>query len=462
MRRPGLGKDGQAPNSGAGTTDSSVAPSKVGSENGEESQQGTGAVSPTDSTLAKDKAAMTRAEREARYKEKREELFGPQIENADSNEALNEVSRSSSRNEEKKRKKKQKNNDDGFEARSQFNAYYPTMQYAVNQYDQTANTGAYFSPYGMQPSSPAQQGQTNFMAAGMPQQNFQTPYQTIVPSQGYQPTMNQMPIMNAYNGQAQFQGYEQQTPTQYFSVMQPPMAISQQPPMMMSPPISGSAQIPRPQPQMSEQHQWPQSGYNHPFQQTSRESQQFFPQAAPCVPYQFGHLPYQPPSQNGKLQHPLPGSFSRQQAFNPQTRAFIPNGSPGHPRTPPQGNGLNASANFSTSMQFSNGNQISQNTPYVPMTQQAQSIGQDYRTNGNARKSSAPANGTLSPLTSSLSKWGTPATLPPKPPPPEVPGMPDSLPMNNQFTANIQPVSGGQPMPSYQNGIYSMPGAGHH
>ena len=35
-----------------------------------------------------------------------------------------------------------------------------------------------------------------------------------------------------------------------------------------------------------------------------------------------------------------------------------------------------------------------------------------------------------------------------------------SLPMNNQFNVNVQPLNGGQQMPSFQNGVYSMPGVG--
>ena len=144
MRRAGLGKDAQSVESGANTADGSMAPSKAGSETGDESQRGTGVASPTDSNLAKDKSAMTREEREAKYNETRERIFGPKSENADSNEAVNEVSRTSSRNE--KKKKKHKNNDDGFEARSQFNAFYHPLQYPATTYDQTTASPAYYSP----------------------------------------------------------------------------------------------------------------------------------------------------------------------------------------------------------------------------------------------------------------------------------------------------------------------------
>ncbi|KAL9631947.1 MAG: hypothetical protein Q9164_005612 [Protoblastenia rupestris] len=461
MRRPGLGKDGQTPNSGAGTTESSVAPSKAGSETGEESLQGTGAISPTESTFAKERAAMTRAEREARYKEKREELFGPQNEVVDSNEAINELSRTSSRNEEKKRKKKHKNVDDGFEARSQFNAYYPTMQYAVNQYDQTSNPAAYFSPYTMQASHSTAQGQANFTASGMFQQNLPNPFQNMLPAQNFQPAVNQMPMMSGYPSQTQFQGYDQQTPTQYFAVMQPPMAMIPQPSTMVSSAMSAGPQLSPPQSQMSDQQQWSQNGFAYPYPQPQpREQQQFFPQAVPSAPYQFGQLPYQPPSQSGKVQHPLPGSFTRQQTFNPQTRAFIPNGSSGHPRSPPHGNSPSTSSNHSPAMHFTNGGQFAQAPTYFPIPTSNHNASHEYKTKDN-RKSATQTNGTHSPLPNSLSKWGTPANLPAKPPPPETPNMPNSLPMNNHFSAHVQPMSAGQPMPHYQNGVYSMPGASH-
>jgi len=96
MRRAGLGKDGQITGSDSNTAEGSTAPSKAGSETGYDSQQGTGVVSPTDSNMAKDKSAMTREEREAKYKETRERIFGPESENADSLEPVNELSRTRS------------------------------------------------------------------------------------------------------------------------------------------------------------------------------------------------------------------------------------------------------------------------------------------------------------------------------------------------------------------------------
>ena len=94
-----------------------------------------------------------------------------------------------------------------------------------------------------------------------------------------------------------------------------------------------------------------------------------------------------------------------------------------------------------------------------------------YTQNNNNRKASSPPqqsgsyNNNSPVQQNSLSKWGTPAHLPPKPPPVDTPSLPEaqhSLPMNNQFGVNVQAqvVNGGQPMPSFHNGVYSMPRVG--
>ena len=458
MRRPGLGRDGQSRDSGPATTESSVVPSKAGSEVGDDSQQGTGAASPTESTLAKDKAAMSRAEREARYKEKREQIFGPEGENADSTEALNEMSRSSSRNEEKKRKKKQKNNNDEFEARSQFNAYYPAMQYAVNSYDQNAVSASYYNPYNM-PATPPQAGQPNYLGSGLTQQPYQSSFQTTLPVQGFPVMMPQNNVANAFSPQSFSQSYEQQTPTPYFAVIQPPIAMAQPPPNMPPTALDGGTNLSRPQPQMHDQ-QLSHNGYNYSYQQQShpqnqQQHQQYYSHA---IPYQFGQLPFQPSMQNGKLAHPLPGSYTRPQAFNPQTRSFVPNNVAAHPQSSPLSQSPTQSGARSPSLSLPSNGQYSQIPTHLPMPISAQSANQNHKGN-SSRKSTIHTNGAHSPVQSSLSKWGTPANLPPKPPPPEVPSMPDSLPTNNQFfSTNIQTLSAGQSMPHYQNGVYTRSG----
>lgn len=479
MRRAGLGRAGWSADSGVNTAEASATPSKAGSETGDDSQRGTGVASPTDSNVAKDKLSLTREEREAKYKETRERIFGPESENADSNEAVNELSRGSSRNERKK--KKHKNNDDGFEARSQFNAYYPQVQYQPASYDPNANAPAYYSsPYAVQPGLPM--GQPGTMGLGLVQQSYQQGYQSMPSAQSFPTNMNGNPLLVGYDMQnAAAFNQNQQMPSQYYPQIQQGYAMGQQSPAMSSPALSNNGQFPRPQSQMSD-HQWSQNGYTYSYQQPG-DQKQFFNQQIPnpntmqnpnpmagvqSVPYQYGQLPIHPGRQGAKPQHPLPGSY-KSQAFNPQTRAFVPNGGPIPSQMVHGGNSPNHHMPRSIAMPMPNGSQYSnygQQTPTYPQmasipVPSPYSFSQEARTYG-PRKSSAQSSITHSPAQSSLSKWGTPSHLPPKPPPPETPSIPNvqhSLPMNNQFNAVVQPMHGGQPMPSYQNGVYSMPGA---
>ena len=480
MRRAGLGRASRNADSGVNTAEASATPSKAGSETGDDSQRGTGVASPTDSNMAKEKSSLTREEREAKYKETRERIFGPESENADSNEAVNELSRASSRNE--KRKKKHKNNDDGFEARSQFNAYYPQVQYQPASYDPIAHAPAYYnSPYAMQPGLPM--GQPGTMSPGMLQQGFQQGYQSMPSAQGYPSNPSGNPMMIGYDMQnAAAFNQNQQMPSQYYPQMQQGYGLGQQSPAISSPALSNNGQFPRPQSQMSD-HQWSQNGYTYSYQQAGEQQQFFHPQmpvsgpmhnpnpmaSVQSIPYQYGQLPMHPGLQGAKSQHPLPGSY-KSQAFNPQTRAFVPNGGPTPSQLVHGGNSPNHQMARSPAMSMPNGSQCS---PYVqqaptypqmasmPVPSSSYSFGPESRNYG-PRKSSAQSSITHSPAQSSLSKWGTPSHLPPKPPPPETSSMPDvhhSLPMNNQFNVSVQPMHRGQPMPNYQNGVYSMPGA---
>ena len=466
MRRAGLGKDVQTSNSGANTTDGSKAPSKAGSESGYDSQQGTGVVSPADSAMAKEKSTLTREEREAKYKETRERIFGPETESTESSEAVPELSRTSSRNE--KKKKRSKNNDDGFTARSQFNVYYPSMPFPTATYDQNGSSSTYFNPYAMQPQGTM--SQTDFMNTAMLQQN----YPSMGNAQAFSSALTSNPMLNGYDVQT-MAGYNQQTSQHYYPQMQQGMGLGIEQP---SPALSNSGQFPGVHPQLSEQ-QWPQNNYPYPYQQ-SREQQQYLPPQTQhqspmagiqSVPYQYGQLPVQQGVHGSKSQHPLPGSY-KSQSFNPQTRAFIPNNGSAHPQAMHQGNSANPSLARSPAMSLQNGTHslgYGQQAPlYPPMASlpvtAAQSFSNESKSQGT-RKSSTQSNATQSPAQSSLSKWGTPAHLPPKPPPPETPSAPEgqhSLPLNNQFNANVQPMNGGQPMPSFQNGVYSMPGANPH
>lgn len=482
MRRAGVGKDVSNNESGADTTESSINPSKAGSEVGEGSQRGTGFVSPSNSVTAKDKASMTREEREAKYKETRERIFKgfEDTDNVDSNsanEAHNQVSRASSVNEKKKTKRR--NNDDGFEARSKFNAYYPAIQYAGTTYDQTANPASYYNPYG--PSPNMSMSQPGSLGVPVQPQAYQPGYPALGHSPSFPMAVQQIPMMNdpfynslAHNSPA-FPIYNHPTHAQYYQSVPPPIAMGQQPPAVPPPAISHNGQPSRPQSQMSDQ-QWQSNSFSYPYQR-SRDQQPFYPSSIPDqssgtninpTSYQYGQLPYQTAAPGGRSQHPLPGSYTRP-AFNPQTRSFVPGAG-----VPPQIPSFNArgydSATRGTSTAFANGKEM---TPYVqhpspytplPSTSIPVTFTPSVDSKGyGSRKSTTQANGTQSPVLNSISKYGAPAHLPPKPPPPETPSLPDAqhtLPSSVHAAVGIQLMSNGQSMPSFQNGVYSMPSVG--
>lgn len=482
MRRAGVGKDVSIHESGADTTESSINPSKAGSEAGEDSQRGTGFVSPSNSVTAKDKATMTREEREAKYKETRDRIFKgfEDTDNGDgsgANEATNQVSRASSVNEKKKTKKR--NNDDGFEARSKFNAYYPTVQYAGTAYDQTASPATYFNPYGPQPNMPI--GQPGALGVTMQPQPYPPGYPAMAHSSTFPMAMPQIPMMNDtfYNGLTHnpptYPIYNQPTHAQYYQPAPPPMAMGQQSPAVSSPALSHIGQPSRPQSQTSDQ-QWQQNSYPYPYQRP-RDPQQYYPAPIPDppsaanihpVPYQYGQLPYQTTMPGGRTQHPLPGSYTRQ-TFNPQTRSFVPNAG-----VPPQGPSFGGRGYDPTTRgpgaPHVNGKEAA---PYVqhpssysqpPSASIPGTFNQSMDSKGYGfRKGSAQANGAQSPVLNSISKYGAPAHLPPKPPPPETPSLPDAqhaLPPGVHAAVNMQLLSNGQSMPSFQNGVYSMPSVG--
>ncbi len=477
MRRAGLGKDGQANESGAVTNDSSKFPSKSGSEAEDGSQQGTGVASPTDSNNAKDKASMTREEREAKYKETRERIFKgfENNDNADGDATAgilpsNEVSRTGSANE-KKKTKKHRNNDDGFHARSQYNAYYPPMQYPVSTFDQAGTSAAYFSPYGLQQINAM--GPSGNLSPPMLQQGYNQGYHSMPSTPAYPMAMQQSPVTSGSNMNGQINGlgvYNQQIPQQYYQPMQQTM-IGHHSPAMSSPALSTHAQLSRPQPQMPDQ-PWSQNGLPYSYQLSRNQQPMYPPQmhdrppvGIPAVPYQYGQLPYQPNAPGGKAPHPLPGSYNRQ-AFNPQTRAFVP--STGFVPLPNAAYGGRTLSNGSQTQPYSQqpGTYLHpSSTPSMPFASPMPGLGSfvpghDSKSYGT-RKNSSQTIDSQSPGQSSLSKWGTPANLPPKPPPLDVPSMPDtqhSLPMNIHANMNLHAMGNGQSMPSFQNGVYSMPG----
>ena len=420
---------------------------------------------------------MTREEREAKYKETRERIFGgpedtQNLESAQMTDPVSETSRTSSASG-KKKSKRNKNNDDDFQARSSYNAYWPTPQYPGPTYSQTSTPLTYYNPY-VQPTN----GQ--IPPTGIAQAYNQS-YPTIPQYQPYQMSVPQvsMPAGSvayqqnfAYpqnSGSQPYTTFPQSMPQQFFTPMPQQHQIIPQSPAISSPALSNNGQLSRPQSQMSDQH-WPQNNFSNPAQYPPFNSQQavYQPQGSLQMPshtapanmaagtYQFGQLPFQSNPQSARSQHPLPGSYQRQ-VFNPQTRAFVP-GTPSlvppqptvYPSRPAEipsyrpNQGFQMSAGMTPFVQPSMANlqpmNVAQPGQYVPAGST-----QAYSTTQTQRKSNGHNPGSQSPGQSSLSKWARPENLPPKPPPSEA--------SNRQNSGAYN----GQGMPKFLNGTYSKP-----
>ena len=471
MRRAGIGPDGQIYGSGANTVASSLGPSKANSETGDEGQRVSGVTSPTDSTTAKDKALMTREEREAKYKETRERIFGgleetPALDSPQISDTLNEASRTSSASG-KKKSKKNKHNDDDFQARSSFNAYWPSMQYSATTtttYNQTTSPTAFY-PYVQQLN-----GQT-------PQpgvlQSYTSPYQAVPQVQPYQMSGGQVPMASGPQTYSQNYGYTQNTTAQpyaafnaqsaqqYYQPLPQQTQMLPQSPAIPSPSLSQTAQLSRPQSQLSDQ-SWvhnsfaSSSAYSNlsaggqqvPYHQRIQPQTPVQPTTTPSTQsYPYGQLPFHSSPQSNRTQHPLPGSYNRQN-FNPQTKAFVPGNAS---FLPPQPAGV--SADLSGYRSIPSYQPTSNMTPYgsqtlanlhVPFGSQSGQYAQNLISQPfSQRKSSGQTTRSQSPGQSSLSTWARPENLPPKPPPSE---------------ASTKAYSGNQGvlnMPKFQNGTYT-------
>ncbi|EDN04085.1 predicted protein [Histoplasma mississippiense (nom. inval.)] len=131
MRRSG--QPGERVSGAGSTAPSSAAPSKATSEAGGTNEEGFG--SSAGATPAKDRATLSREEREAKYQEARERIFrdfpeSKVSDHSNSGDQSANVSRSNSGNGKRKGHKQRTPHDDSFEARSQFNAYYPGAPYS--------------------------------------------------------------------------------------------------------------------------------------------------------------------------------------------------------------------------------------------------------------------------------------------------------------------------------------------
>jgi hypothetical protein len=80
-----------------------------------------------------------------------------------------------------------------------------------------------------------------------------------------------------------------------------------------------------------------QPGLAPPTQYQARGGTPTGPQGHMGIPYAYGQLPANINPHDPKSQHPIPGSYNRNHAFNPKTQSFVPGGGGGMaPVQPPQ------------------------------------------------------------------------------------------------------------------------------
>ncbi|KAJ5160529.1 uncharacterized protein N7482_007533 [Penicillium canariense] len=395
--------DGEQPSAEGSVATSSSVPSKAASESGDVGHDGdrTGSTGPMS---AKDRMAMTREEREAKYQEVRERIFRDFPESAKSEASADSnlnMSRSSSTSGRKKNQRQRTPHDDGFEARSQFNPYYPGLQYNNN------GSPAYNAAGGMAPTLIKFRtwlGPNNAMYPGQMGMNNVPQY-----------PMAMSPQM-ASSGSWQGGNMPQQSPFSGYSSMNQPGLLGQQPSTKSSPAMNN---FPTPHsPQFQQTHNWNSGPFPGNFQPSPHQRNQ------PPVPWanypaqsmtsNIAAYPYtQYPGQhlNLGLQNPgnpgMAGNFPGSH-FNPQTRSFIP-GDAGMQRHPSKG-------------------AQQQMQPYgnrPPNTTQPNWLSRFPESIPNQTVDHSPAaNASRIPNTStqtSIAKWGIPSHLPPKPPPSEVP-----------------------------------------
>jgi hypothetical protein len=459
MRR-GEGADGM---SGPSTTANSEGPSKATSEVGD----GTNGK-------PKDKSSMTREEREKAYQAARLRILGaaePDPEEAKKVENENDLSRSSSASGKKKTKKRK--DDDDFETRSQFPGYYGNQSYGHPGY---GDGSFYFPQYATMMSAPQQQYSMAPTASPPPQafatggymqvdptsqmqyvspQQYSTPQNPVTSNQAYPPSGN-----TTYDFSTQFQQMTLGGQNQQGLPQKPGTSPNFGTTPQMQPAQQGWASSPY---ENQQQYMYvPQQMYGQYADRT--------PQAPTTIPYAYGQLP-NPALQGGKMQHPLPGSFNRQQQFNPQTQAFVPGGagrggpmqmstqnfpffgqytpvntssgmqqpyrpSPGstmaaqHRPSPVKNNSsgaypspasmqqpvqaYNVNANITPTMHFQT------IAPHNHQQPQIDATSQQVRLNPGSATLAHPLPQPPNPE-SSIAKWGTPAHLPPKPPTPTNP-----------------------------------------
>ncbi|KAL4930087.1 putative R3H domain protein [Aspergillus undulatus] len=417
--------DGERPSTEGSVAASSSAASKATSEAGDSGNDADRGGSSAGATPAKDRLALTREEREAKYQEARERIFRDFSESKtpESNgEPNSTMSRSSSTSGRKKTQRQKTPHDDSFEARSQFNAYYPGMHYTSGSV-----------PYNMGIQDPSFPSQPYMIGPGVVPANMGYMHNQNGVMYPQPVPMNtaphyQMPVSPQLSTSGPWQNgpASQQMPYNGYPINRSPALASAKPAATLSNyPVSNSVQF------QATPAGWSSPPYQPAYSQPSHRNQASVPwpnfQAQPLstTAYPYTQYPAQPmntglPNHSGS--HTLPGSFNRSH-FNPQTRSFVPGGAPGPRRHPSKTSPSNMG--------------------YSSMQANAQAHWTGYHDVNSKNHEQFGFNMSRGPLSGgkdSIAKWGTPSHLPPKPPPSEVPS--DFEVKQRNVNATSHPYSG--------------------
>lgn len=402
--------------SGTNTTSNSQNPSKTTSEVGGSDDD-------------KDKA-LTREEREARYKEARQRIFGAQGEESEATEGAGSgeekdkgASRSSSAAGKRKTRKQRNYDDDDFQARSRYNAYYP-QQYPAPGYN--ADNVVYYNGYTGPSANPQY---PNMNPSASPQPSYSNPYPGMMPpdpqaqygwsGQQYQSPNSSMypnygPTQSGYDhlsNDFQRMSFQQSQVTPKMGNI--PMASYQEPYQQQQPQHMPMNPGWHPQPSYPVPG-GPQGPYASPGPGGRPMSA---PQGPPPSSYAYGQFP-QTNMHNGRHQHPIPGSYNRPQ-FNPQSQAFIPTSRHmGYQMQPQMNQGPLPHMNGYSGYQMPGPNPMSHQVPRLsPSAGSTPSFGSPQSVQGNGHGNSH-GSGNGNGTSSSIAKYGTPSHLPAKPPAP--------------------------------------------
>ncbi|PHH80814.1 hypothetical protein CDD80_6904 [Ophiocordyceps camponoti-rufipedis] len=304
----------------------SAGASKPTSESGSDNKDG-----KDKQPVAKEK--LSREEREEIYKLARERIFGSSEEIAQENEGENGMSRASSVSatnkagigKRGKTGKQRRDDSDSFDSRYQYTPYWgPQQQTWVAQ------------PHGQ-------------LMAPIPGQFAGPPMPVYPPQAAAAPAYGQQPPApyGAVSNMAPNPGYPAyampQVRTDGASWHSSPVTDRQQMPPQHAPPRypSGGSPMtaygsPVPPPAGMPPLGWQPNFGGPSYPPRGGPAPPVTSQAQVGLPYAYGQLPANPNPNDPKSQHPIPGSYNRNHAFNPKTQSFVPGGNGIHPVPPPQ------------------------------------------------------------------------------------------------------------------------------